>query len=180
MKEKIFSTDNGKKFNLTLDAGYCMAMCLDLAKVILTRVAKGRRADGVSIGELEPGKWAIVQSAYLINSDMDRNKLISAQGLAVSATIPDTAVDAGDFGPPTRAVTGLAGTTVFSIFGPGAAHALLWHRDDAGKQFLYLDPNEGLWRFTTVGEARQHMEADLDGNYADLDEAYRASTVELG
>ncbi len=179
MREKIFSTDNGKKFNLTLDAGYCMAMCLDLAKVILTRVARGRRADGVSAGELEPGKWAIVQSAYLINSDMDRNKLISSQGLAVSAVIPETAVHGGDFGPPALAVTGLTGTSVFSIFGSGGAHALLWHRDDAGQQFLYLDPNEGLWRFTTVAEAQQHIEADLAAHYGDLDDSYRASTVEL-
>ena len=175
--QRLFETDNGATFNVSLDAGLCLAMCLDVAKVQLTHNAQGKPTKAPRENELTPGKWAIVQSAYEINASMDRIDIIEAQGLDGVSTIDTTDFD-GDFEVVADAITALDGANVFRIRGDGGSHALLWIRDDDNDVYLFLDPNDGLWSFDDAAEAAEFME-DAMSDYDDLDEQYGAFTVTL-
>ena len=174
----ILDTDNGELFNITLDPGYCFAMCVDMAKSLLNFQKIGRPKRFPGADELNSGKWSIMQSAYEINSQVNDRTLIEAQGLEVRSTIAGTNFG-GNFATVANAITAIQGTTVFGIMGPGGGHELMWHRDDANGVWLYLDPNEGLIRFDSVAEASAHIENDLSGSYDTLNETYDAFTVEL-
>lgn len=173
----VLPTDNGKVFNIALDAGSCFAMSLDVAKVLLEFGQQGKPTKVPTASDLTPGKWAIVQSAYEINSQSNDQKLIVAQGLAVTRSTSPTRFN-GDFDQVGGAITGLRGTTVFGITGTGGGHELMWHRDDSNTMWLYLEPNDGLWQFASVKEARDYITADLAG-YHDLDETFDSFTLDL-
>jgi len=175
--KNVLPTDNGKRFNIKLDPGYCFAMSLDVAKVLLEFQADGKPKKIPTASALSPGKWGIVQSAYEINSAANDEKLIVAQNLSIAGVIDPTAFH-GQFGDVAHAVTALAGTSVFGISGDGGGHELMWHRDDANRIWLYLDPNDGLWQFGSVQEAETYIANDLT-NYDDLDQSFDCFTVEL-
>lgn len=176
-EELLFTTDNGAVFNLGLDPGLCFAMCLDVAKIQLTHIAQGKPGKPPGVHELTPGKWAIVQSAYEVNSEADRESIIEAQGLEIVAAIDTTDFD-DDYEMVADSVTAAEGVNVFRIRGDGGGHALLWIRDDDNDLYLFLDPNEGLWSFETVAEAATFMEDKLS-EYDDLNETFGLFTVAL-
>ncbi len=179
----VLPTDNGKVFNIKLDAGYCFAMSLDVAKVLLEYQELGKGTKIPTQSALSPGKWAIVQSAYEINDDSNDEKLILAQNLCIKGRIDPTAFH-GDFAAVAGAITALHGTSVFAITGNGEGHALLWHRDDANGIWLHLDPNDGLWQFDNSQTAAAHHEAETFianglAKYVGLDGSYDAFTLTL-
>jgi hypothetical protein len=179
MANQIFATDNGKKFNITLDPGYCFAMSLDLAKVIEDHIKNGRPAKIPNIGELSPGKWAIVQSAYEINQHANDVTIIEAQGLQITASIPERPSHR-DFASVAQVVTDVSGTSVFSISNNDESHAMLWYRDDTNGLYLFLDPNSGLWQVSSVGEGKTYLQNTFIADYDDLDEYYDYYTVSRG
>lgn len=176
MATNILPTNNGEIFNLTLNAGYCFAMCVDMAKILLTFQRHGRPTRLPTQDSLNPDKWAIIQSAYEINNELNDKTLIEGQGLEVMSSIPATAFT--NFDEVTNAITAMAGTTVFGIMGNGG-HELMWHRDDANSIWLYLDPNDGLYKFDSVSEAASYIANLLNHYYPDLDEEYDAFNLKL-
>jgi hypothetical protein len=176
MATNVLPTYNGRRFNITLDAGYCFAMCVDMAKVLLTFQRQGKSMRLPAQDNLSPGKWFIMQSAYEINSRLNDKTLIEGQGLEVASSIPATPFT--DFEEVASAITAIAGTTVFGIMGDGG-HELMWHRDDANSIWLYLDPNYGLYKFDGFGEAAAYIASALNSNYPDLDEKYDAFNLRL-
>jgi len=177
MTTKLFDTDNGDVFNITLDAGYCFAMCLDLAKVILIHIRDGKATKLPHLSELTPGKWAIVQSSYEINDHQADSELVEAQGFTITNLIEGT-VDSG-LKSAVNEITKQSGTSVFSVLGKSSGHSLLWHRDDENDFFLYLDPNEGLYRFSDVEEGRKYVAKDVAQGYPKLNKKYDSFTLAL-
>lgn len=178
MATQIFKTDNGKTFSIVLDPGYCFAMSVDLAKVILTNVKVGQPKKVPNAGQLSPGKWAIVQSAYELNRGNTDTSIVEAQGLDIAAAIPQTAYP-GD-AALAKTLTALSGANVFGIMGNGA-HAMLWYRDDANGLWLVLDPNLGLYQCDSLADAEAFLAKTVlaDPGYADLKTAYDNVTVVL-
>jgi hypothetical protein len=170
----VLPTDNGKPFNITLDPGYCFAMSLDVAKLMLTNA----RPNYIPVAsQLSPGKWALVQSAYEINRANNDRTIIEAQGMQIVGAIAPTPFH-GVVGAVAAAVTALPGTVVFGISSAVGAHALAWFRDDASGRWLCLDPNTGLWKFATLTEGASWLAASLAG-YPDLNVSYDAFVLGL-
>ncbi|MEZ4868221.1 MAG: hypothetical protein R3C14_43235 [Caldilineaceae bacterium] len=178
MTTNILPTHNGAVFNITLDPGYCFAMCLDMAKVLLTFQQQGRPKRLPVKSDLEPGKWAIVQSAYEINSSSNDETLIEAQSMGIVSLIGLTDFK-GNFTQVVNTITNIQGTTVFGIMGPDSGHELLWHRDDGNNIWFYLDPNDGLWQFNNLDQGINYMVADLQQHYSSLNEEFDAFTLKL-
>jgi hypothetical protein len=180
----LFETDNGSVFNIALDPGLCFAMCLDVAKVQLENIKRGRPDLPPALDNLSPGKWAIDQSAYEINKSKKRDAMrrevdiVEAQGLAIVSRVEPTDFD-DDFGWVSDEVTENSGVNVFVIVGPDGGHALLWARDDDSGLYIYLDPNDGLSAFDDLQEAREFIEEDLSGGYPGLNKHYRRYQLEL-
>lgn len=163
--QRIFSTDNGRKFNVKLNPGYCFAMSIDLAKCILKYPNKIPYAD-----MLTPGKWDIVQSAYMINNQIKEIEVIEAQGLDAGHTISN---DVATWDDVSTSCTNNIGANIFSLVKTGAGawgHAMMWYRDDSTSYYFFLDPNDGCYKFDTVPEAQAWL-ADMltNGPYRDAD-----------
>lgn len=110
-------------------------MCVDMAKILLTFQKQNRPTPLPSEDDLNPGKWAIVQSAYEINVHSNVKSIIEAQSLEVESSIPKTNFN-GDFNQVAILITDREGTTVFGIMGDREGHELLWHRDDSNEMWL--------------------------------------------
>ncbi len=181
--KNVLPTDNGEKFNITLCPGYCFAMCVDLAKYLLEMQKAGRPKRLPVADNLNPNKWAIMQSAYEINAHVNDRRLIEAQNLEIAKEIPETDFNS-DFAAVAQTITAIHGTTVFGIMaedddGDSSGHELMWHRDDNNSVWLYLDPNEGLIQFTSQAEAKEYIERSLRNSYDELNESYDAFTLKL-
>jgi hypothetical protein len=50
---------------------------------------------------------------------------------------------------------------------------------DINSIWLYLDPNDGLYKFDSFGEAVSYIANALNHNYPDLDEEYDAFNLKL-
>jgi hypothetical protein len=180
---------NNVKFNERLEPGACFAMCVNTAEVMTRHQRDHGKVLPIAATELEPAKWHILQSAYEINSRKWKGRtdfladLITAQRLEITGLVP-AARNEGDFSTPVQVVTDIAGTTIFGISSPpdpsgagGGGHALLWHRDDGNREFLYVDPNAGLLQFQSVHEARTEILRMLNRHYSDISKVYTAYTV---
>lgn len=178
MSTQIFPTENGKVFNITLDPGYCFAMSLDMAKVILTHISIGKPKKLPYKDELTTSKWAIIQSAYEINNYNSDVTLIEAQSLKITDNIKETKFNK-DFAIVARVITDQMGTNIFGISNDVESHAMLWHRDDENEIYFFLDPNEGLYKCDDANDGKSFIQSIISSSYDDLNKYYDSYTVAL-
>lgn len=174
----ILKTDNGKAFSITLDPGLCFAICLDMSKVLLEFLKYNKPKKLPVKGDLNDGKWSIVQSAYEINDFNNDEKIIKAQNLDVLKSIGPISSN-GDIDKIVNTITSLSGIIVFGISGAKEGHELMWKRDDKNKIWLYLDPNEGLIQFDSLSEAKKYIASDIKSSYNDLTNEFDGFVLEL-
>jgi hypothetical protein len=167
--EKSGDKLNAMSFSTKFKPGYCFGMSIDWARTSLKR-------DGVKgLDMLDPGKWALIQSAYEINLFRQRGPdevgAITANGLKVvnGGGNGEPVVFNKDFKLLARQLVVKVGTFIFILFGlPGTgAHFMGFRRKGVSRLLLaeFFDPNDALVSFDSEQEFEDYLGWYLDYMY---------------
>ncbi len=162
--------DQDFKFNLKKEPGMCLGISCDWAMTSL-------KLNGVkSRDQLNPARWAIIQSAYLINVRNILRLVPAKQFGAVVRNSGLTITNNGGRGQLYRVNSAdsvvmhlerVNGTCVWALLGGAAgSHAMGWRRGPNLVEFV--DPNTGHYKGDEVDELLDLVRDEINDRYLGL------------
>ena len=157
--------DQDVKFNLKKAPGMCLGISCDWAMTSLKLNGVTRR------DQMNPARWAIIQSAYLINV---RN-IITVPAHQFRAVVKNSGLtvtngegkgelfQSNSAGSVVRQLRRVNGTCVWALFGPGGSHAMGWRREPDVVEFV--DPNYGHLKGDDLEELLDFVRDQIRDNY---------------
>lgn len=164
--EKTQTRDQDFKFNVKKNPGMCLGISCDWACNSLKLNGINRR------DQLNPARWAIIQSAYLINvrnlvaKPIDQFRaVVENSGLTISNNKGKGALyKANNAGSVARQLRTMTGTCVWALFGPGGSHAMGWRSDPGVVEFV--DANYGHVRGDDLDELLDFVSDEIAARYS--------------